>query len=159
MVDTFRIGRFEGVMGLVLGVGFSAVFIVAGLVALVDHVLHSKTGSLLAGLPFFLGLCAGGVLLLRYVLLTCYQVRVWDDGRCEFRNVLHPIPLHVSQIISVKGVRDAYGDISRVKVQTTRGKLKLFEPTNGFAPFCRRLEELNGAVSFDFPSGYFRGVR
>ena len=161
MVETFRTGKIEGFVGFAVGLAFGLAVVGFGLwvaiaVLFVDRG-EATLGRLLVAL-FGIAMFAAGAFGLRYLLTTCFRVQVWDDGTCEFRSALHRTRVHALEIVSIKGVRDAYGDINAAKIVTRQGKLRLEEPFDGFAPFLARLKELNANITVSFPSGYLKGA-
>ena len=159
MVETFRTGWIASVVGLAVGMAFALAFTGFGLWLVVGvPIVHPDAGALPTLIVVLIGagVCALGVVGVHSLLTTCFLVRVWDNGTCEFRSVLHRTRVHALEIVSITGVRDSYGNVGDAKIVTRRGKLRFDEPFDGFEPFLARLKELNANITVSFPSGFLK---
>ena len=86
----------------------------------------------------------------------CGEIRLGDDGTCEFETKHRVIRLHVNEIRSVQYRSD---DGQSYTVRYEGGKLGVTEQMAGFHDFLARLKTLNPAVDLSgFPADAWPGL-
>jgi hypothetical protein len=131
-----------------------------GIVSLCVVALFAFTGgsfTLKAAGPFFgvMGLLLAVTCAARrhQQSTTCGEIRLDDDGTCEFQTQRRVIRLHVSEIRCVKYSRDREDGSTSFTVYHRNGKLSVTEEMTGFLDFLTRLATLNPAVDLSsFPA-------
>ena len=77
---------------------------------------------------------------------TCLEIRLGDDGVCEFVTRRRTIRLHARQIRAVKYCYDDEGNRTSYMIRCDLGKLFVSSRVDGFGDFVLRLSQVNPAV-------------
>jgi hypothetical protein len=77
---------------------------------------------------------------------TCLEIRVGDDGVCEFETRRRTIRLHARQIRAVKYDYDDESNRESYAIRGDFGKLLVSGRVAGFHDFVTRLKQVNPAV-------------
>lgn len=135
MVHTYRTYGINPYLYLFGGFAFS--------VAALALIVYMAVGSGDAPPLWFsvLWLVAVAVMVQDVLFRLSYEIRLGDDGACEFRGLLVRRRLDVQQITSVRPARGAPNVYAVIRHQG--GKIKILQPVDGFRDFLDRLEEQN----------------
>jgi hypothetical protein len=120
--------------------GFFAVAMIFAVAAAFAGLPFVQALLLSAGIAFFLYLT--GHRLSTY----CKEIRLRDDGLCEFETRRGIVRAHVAQITSVQESIDEDGDANYEVRFRDRGKLWTSELSE-FEDFLRRVEAMNPAIA------------
>ena len=134
-------------LGCLICAPFIAVgpFLLVGAVIVESHDTPRWFDLLFAS--FFMFFSVGAARWVYGAFDVCHELRLGDDGWCEFRSLRRRRCLHASEINSVKLDEDT------IDVRYRDGKLQLLE-TDDFADFLARLKRLNPAVEVEGPEGW-----
>ena len=84
---------------------------------------------------------------------TCTEIRLSDDGLCEFETRRRVIRLHANQVKSVKYRSDDDDDAESYTIRWEGGRVEATDKMIGFRDFLVRLRRLNPSIDLtSFPA-------
>jgi hypothetical protein len=146
-------------IGDLIGSAVVALFLLPLVIGVVHGARHGFAGDDVGGIAF--GLFVGS--LLAWAFYThfrreCFEIRLGDDGMCEFVTGRGVIRLHVHEITAVKYRKDDEGGES-YSVRYRGGRIGLRSSIADLRDFLTRLQALNPAIDLtSFPDAWLRPV-
>jgi hypothetical protein len=132
--------------GELVGFAVLAVFMLPLVFGLAHGLRHGFTGDDAGGIV--VGLLFGSLLawaFYSYFRRDCFEIRLNDDGMCEFVTGRRVIRLHVHEITAVEYSKDDEGDESYA-VRHRGGRIRMRDSISNFRGFVTCLRALNPAV-------------
>jgi hypothetical protein len=146
--------------GALVGSAFVALFMLPLVSGIAHGARHGFTGDDAGGIAF--GLFFG--CLLAWAVYThawrdCYEIRLSDQGICEFLTGRRVIRLHVHEITAVEYSKDDEGGESYA-VRHRGGRIGMRNSISDFRGFVTRLSAMNPAVDLSsFPDSRLQPVK
>lgn len=147
-------------LGELVGSAFLAVFMLPLVFGIAHGLRHGFTGDDAGGIAFGLlfGLAVGWIFY-DHSRRRCFEIRLADEGMCEFVTGRRVIRLHVHEITAVEYRKDDEGGESYA-VRHRGGRIGMRSSISDFRGFVTRLRAMNPAVDLSsFPDLQPAGVR